>query len=158
MSPYSTPELAKDYPLILCTGGRTIAFFHSEHRMIKSMRQIHPYPEITLHPDTAKARGLHQGDWVWVENHLGKCKRRVAVSDSIDPRVVTASHGWWFPEKSPEEWFGVWDANLNQLIPHDTQGKYGFGGAQYKSLLCNVYLADKGIPGIYSEEDLLKDD
>ncbi len=158
MSPYSTPELAKDYPLILCTGGRTIAYFHSEHRMIKSMRQIHPYPEITLHPDAAKARGLHQGDWVWVENHLGKCKRRVLVNDAIDPRIVTASHGWWFPEKSPEEWFGVWEANLNQLIPHDTQSKYGFGGAQYKSLLCEVYLADKGIPGIYSEEDLLKGD
>lgn len=154
MSPFSTPELAKSYPLILTTGGRTIAFFHSEHRQIKSLRQIHPFPEITIHSETAGRLGIAEGDWVWVENHLGRCKRKATLTDRIDPRVVTASHGWWFPEKGPEELFGVWEANLNLLIPHNTQSKYGFGGGQYKSLLCRIYKAEGGIPGILTEQDL----
>ncbi|MFQ6010743.1 MAG: molybdopterin dinucleotide binding domain-containing protein, partial [Nitrososphaerales archaeon] len=110
----------------------------------------------TIHPETARSLGIMQGDWVWVENHLGKCRRKAILSDSIDPRVVTASHGWWFPEKSAEEWFGVWDANLNQLIPHNTQSKYGFGGAQYKSLLCRVHKAEEPIAGISQYSDLIK--
>lgn len=154
MSPYSTPELAEKYPLILCTGGRTIAYFHSEHRMIKSMRTLHPYPEITIHPETAKSLSVNEGDWVWVENHLGRCKRKAQISECVHPRVVTASHGWWFPEKPAEDLFGAWDANVNLLIPHNTQSKYGFGGGQYKSLLCRVYKADGGIPGIYEVSDL----
>jgi anaerobic selenocysteine-containing dehydrogenase len=154
MSPVSTPDLARKYPLILVTGGRTIAFFHSEHRQIRSLRQIHPFPEITIHSDTAAQLGICEGDWVWVENHLGRCKRKATLTSRIDPRIVTASHGWWFPEKGPEDLFGVWEANLNLLIPHNTQSKYGFGGGQYKSLLCRVYKAESGIPGILTEKDL----
>ncbi|HJN85757.1 MAG: molybdopterin-dependent oxidoreductase [Dehalococcoidia bacterium] len=154
MSPYSAPELAEEYPLILTTGGRTIAFFHSEHRQIRSLRQIHPYPEVMVHPGTAGPLGIQDGDWVWVENHLGRCKRKVSVTNLIHPRVVAASHGWWFPEKGADEWFGVWDANLNLLIPHNTQSSHGFGGGQYKALLCKLYKADGGIPGIIEKQDL----
>jgi len=154
MSPYSTPDLAEEYPLILTTGGRTIAFFHSEHRMIKSLRQLHPEPEVMVHTDTAKTLGIEDGDWVWVENHLGRCKRKLFTTDRLHPRVVAASHGWWFPEKGSDDWFGAWDANLNLLIPHNTQSSNGFGGGQYKSLLCKVYKADGGIPGILGKQDL----
>ncbi|MDE2792027.1 MAG: hypothetical protein OXI81_16605 [Paracoccaceae bacterium] len=34
ISPVSTPDLARKYSLILKIGSRTIAFFHSEHRMV----------------------------------------------------------------------------------------------------------------------------
>jgi anaerobic selenocysteine-containing dehydrogenase len=154
ISPISTPDLAEEYPLILTTGGRTIAFYHSEHRMIRSLRQLHPYPEVMVHPETAKSLGLEEGDWVWLENHLGRCKRMVEISNRLHPKVVAASHGWWFPEKGPEDWYGAWDANLNLLIPHNTQSSTGFGGGQYKSLLCKIYKADGGIPGILEKEDL----
>jgi len=154
MSPVSTPELAEKYPLILVTGGRTIAYFHSEHRQIRSMRRLHPYPEVVIHPDVAAGLGIDEGDWVWLENHLGRAKRRATLSDCIHPRMVTASHGWWFPEKGGDEMFGIWESSLNSLIPPNTQSKYGFGGAQYKSLLCKVYKADGPIPGVYEEADL----
>jgi anaerobic selenocysteine-containing dehydrogenase len=154
MSPYSRPDLAERYPLILTTGGRTIAFFHSEHRQIQSLRQLHPYPEIIIHPDTARSLNIGDGDWVWVENHLGRCKRKAMLSDCIHPKIVSASHGWWFPEKGPGDWFGVWEASVNVMIPHNTQSKHGFGGGQYKSLLCKVYRAEGGIAGILDEEGL----
>jgi hypothetical protein len=51
-----------------------------------------------------------------------------------------AAHGWWFPEKPPQEpsLFGVWESNINQLIPMGAQGKDGLG-APIKHLLCRIY-------------------
>ena len=55
-SPVSTPEIAKEYPLILTTGARTWGFFHSEHRQIPSLRQMNPDPITEIHPrDGGKA-------------------------------------------------------------------------------------------------------
>jgi anaerobic selenocysteine-containing dehydrogenase len=44
MSPYSTPELTKEYPFILTSGARKFTSFHSEHRQIASLREIDMYP------------------------------------------------------------------------------------------------------------------
>jgi anaerobic selenocysteine-containing dehydrogenase len=38
----STPELAKEYPLILTTGGRVQCYFHSEYRQVPSPAEITP--------------------------------------------------------------------------------------------------------------------
>jgi hypothetical protein len=58
--------------------------------------------------------------------------------------VVNADHAWWFPEKEGAEptLFGVWESNINQLVPL-LPGRSGFGG-NYKSLLCKVYKAQEG--------------
>ena len=57
----------------------------------------------------------------------------------MKPGTVHAQHGWWFPEQDGEEpnLFGVWQSNINTLIPHKEIGKLGFG-APYKCGLCNV--------------------
>jgi hypothetical protein len=68
--------------------------------------------------------------------------------------VVQTPHGWWLPEKRAEDLFGLWEVNVNQLIPDGTQAKCGFGGGQYKSILCKVYRAEEGIEGIYQKETL----
>jgi hypothetical protein len=41
-SPVSTPELAREYPLILITGARFRYMFHSEYRQLASIRKITP--------------------------------------------------------------------------------------------------------------------
>jgi anaerobic selenocysteine-containing dehydrogenase len=154
LSPYSRPDLAKEYPLILSTGRRSVLYFHAEHRNIKALRELEPDPTIEIHPTTAQSLGIQDGDWVWVESPNGKCKRKARWFTGLDPRVVQASHGWWLPEKKAEDWFGVWEVGINQLIPDGTQAKCGFGGGQYKSILCKIYKADKGIEGIYQKETL----
>jgi anaerobic selenocysteine-containing dehydrogenase len=154
LSPYSRPDLAKEYPLILSTGRRSVLYFHAEHRNIKALRELEPDPTIEIHPTTAQSLGIQDGDWVWVESPNGKCKRKARHFTGLDPRVVQASHGWWLPEKKAEDWFGVWEVGINQLIPDGTQAKCGFGGGQYKSILCKIYKADKGIEGIYQKETL----
>ncbi len=139
-TPVSRPDLAKDYPLVLCTGRRSAVFFNAEHRMIPWLRELDPDPLVEIHPDKAKELGIGQGEWVWVENWLGKQKFKAKVTLAVPPDMVMVPHGWWFPEKAGAEpsLFGVWESNVNQLIPMNSQGKDGLG-APLKNLLCKVY-------------------
>ena len=142
-SPVSTPDLYEKYPLILTTGRRSSVYFHSEHRMIPWLREVEPDPLIEIHPETAKQLDIKDGDSVWVENWLGKCKRRVKVTPVVHPKIVMVTHGWWFPEKPGPEpsLFGVWEVNINQLIPMGYTGKSGHG-CPLKNMLCKVYKAE----------------
>jgi anaerobic selenocysteine-containing dehydrogenase len=143
-SPYSTPMLYEQYPLVLTTGARPWGFFHSEQRQVPTLRELHPDPTVEIHPETAKRLGVIDGEWVWIENRMGRCKQRVKVAPILDPRVVNADHAWWFPEKSAEEpsLYGVFESNINQLVPY-LPGRSGFGG-NYKSLLCKIYKVKEG--------------
>ena len=139
LSPVSTPDLAEEYPLILTTGGRSIAMFHSEHRQMPSLRAINPDPLLEMNPQTAEELGLKEGDWAALENPYGRAVERVHLSAGIHPRVVHAQHGWWFPEQKGEEpnLFGVWKSSVNSLVPNEKISKMGYG-ANYKSTLCKV--------------------
>ncbi|MEG0682946.1 MAG: molybdopterin-dependent oxidoreductase, partial [Raoultibacter sp.] len=138
--PYSTPELYKQYPYIYTSGHRHIGMFHSEHRQLPTMREIHPTAIADLPAEIAKEIGVIEGDWVWFENQRGKCKQQVHIAPGLLPNVVRARHGWWFPEQQAAEphLFGVFDCNGNNLT---TMGVYGptHYGAPYKSTLCNCY-------------------
>lgn len=142
-SPVSTPDLYAKYPLILTTGRRSSVYFHSEHRMIPWLREVEPDPLIEIHPETAKQLAIKDGDSVWVENWLGKCRRKAKVTPIAHPKIVMVTHGWWFPEKPGPEpsLFGVWEVNINQLIPMGYTGKSGHG-SPFKNMLCKVYKAE----------------
>jgi len=142
-SPVSTPEIAEEYPLILTTGARTTGFFASEHRQIPSLRKLNQDPITEIHPVTAAKLGIEDGDWIYIENHHGRCRQRAAVTEDVDPRVVSAQHGWWFPEKPGPEpsLFGVWDSNINLLVPSGLTGKSGLG-YPFRNLMCRVYKAE----------------
>ena len=139
-SPYSTPELFKDYPLIMTTGARTQGYFHSESRQIKSIRELNPDPLLDIHPETARRLGIADGDWVWIESPRGgKIKQRARLTDGIHPGVVQAPHGWWFPEKGPPD-YGFEEANVNMLtggMPYDPHT----GSESWRSFLCKLYRA-----------------
>ena len=139
-TPVSQPELAEEYPLILSTGRRSAVSFHSEHRNIPWLRELVPDPIVEIHPDTAEERDIGEGEWVWVENWLGRCRFRAKVTLEVPPWMVMATHGWWFPEEPPAEpsLFGVWKSNINLLIPMGYQGKDGLG-APFKHMICKVY-------------------
>ncbi|MEM3551340.1 MAG: molybdopterin dinucleotide binding domain-containing protein, partial [Candidatus Bathyarchaeia archaeon] len=143
-SPISAPQIAKNYPLILTTGGRVNAFFHSEHRQIPVLRQLNPNPIVEIHPETAKQLGIEDGDWVLIENKYGRCKQKAKLTTGVHPKVVHAQHGWWYPEKPASEpiLFGVWESNINLLIPSGWTGKSGYG-YPFKNLLCKVYKAEE---------------
>ena len=60
-SPLSTPEIAKKFPLVLTTGGRSIAYVHSQQRQFKSLRRLDPYPRVQIHPQDADSRVIKKG-------------------------------------------------------------------------------------------------
>ena len=137
--PANTPELAKEYPLILTTGARNWGYFHSEGRQIPSLRRLHPDPTVMIHPADAKRAGVQDGDWVLIENRYGSCKQKANVTCRIKEGVVSADHGFWFPERKDEPVgnpFGAFDCNINKLLPH-TPGETGLGNS-YKEQLCRI--------------------
>jgi anaerobic selenocysteine-containing dehydrogenase len=139
-SPVSTPEMAKDFPLVLTTGAKTWGFFHSEHRQIPLLRQMNPDPVVEIHPETAEGLGIKDGDWIYIENKHGRCRQRAKLTVGIHPKFVHAQHGWWFPEKPgpAPSLFGAWESNINILMPSGWVGRSGFG-YPFKSQICRVY-------------------
>ena len=145
-SPISNPELAKKYPLILITGGRFLPMYHSEHRQIDSLRRQHPDPIAQLNPQTAAKFDIEDGDWIWIETPRGRIRQKCQFFKGIDPRVVHAQHGWWFPELPGEEpWLhGVWESNINVVTSDDPeQCNKISGGWPLRALLCKVYKVKK---------------
>ena len=139
-SPISTPELADEYPFILITGGKDIAYFHTENRQIPRLRKISPDPLMDIHPETANKLAIKDGEWVWIETPgvKGRVTLKARLNSGIDPRVIHARHGWWFPEK-PGPDHGVWDSNINVVIPNDTPFDPIIGSTPMKGSLCKVY-------------------
>lgn len=134
------PRHVEGYPLMMTTGARHYAYFHSEQRQIPSLRALQPYPEVEIHPKTARELGIENGDWVIVENPWGSAELRAKLTPVIRPDCLNADHGWWYPEENPEEphLYGVWRSNINEMVPHKVIGKLGFG-APYKNLPARIY-------------------
>lgn len=139
-SPVSTPLLAKEYPFVLTTGRRSWEFFHSEHRQLPTMREFHPDPIVSINTETAASLGIRDGDWVWIENMRGRAKQKAKLKPFLHPQVISAEHGWWFPELRGDYLFGVFDSNPNNLTKMGQYGPTGYG-APYKCLICNIYKA-----------------
>ncbi len=140
-SPVSKPEMISEYPYILITGARIPVFFHSEHRMIPWLRAIHPEPVVEIHPTVAKKHGIEEGNWVYIESPRGRVKQRAKLTVGIDPRVVAAQHGWWYPEvKTPDH--GWNRSNINILTDNDPTGyDESMGSTNLRVLMCKIYPA-----------------
>jgi anaerobic selenocysteine-containing dehydrogenase len=140
-SPISRPEVAEDYPLVLTTGARIPYFFNSEHRQIENLRKAHRHPTAEIHPETAARYGIARGDWMWIETKRGRIRQRARLTTGIDPRVIAAEHGWWFPEQPAPE-YGVWRSNVNLLTDNQSPYDPAMGTYQLRALLCRVTRAE----------------
>ena len=138
-TPVSQPELAKEYPLILVTGHRLYAFFHSAWTNIPAQRELYPHPFVLIHPDDAAAQGIIEGDWVTVESPRGHIVSKAHVTHEILKGVLAAPrHGW--RDECPE--LGLpgygWDkANPNVLVP-SRPAEPRWGATAMRSTLCRV--------------------
>lgn len=140
-SPYSTPELARNYPLILSTGGRLPYYFHSQYRQVPWLRKLQPYPLVQIHPDTAGSLGIAEGDWVWIETPRGRIRQVARLFRGIDPRVVVVQASWWYPEDPPPD-HGLWKSNANVLTSNGPPYDPAIGSTSLRALLCRVYKAE----------------
>jgi len=147
-SPISTPELAREYPLILNTGGRFMPMYHSGFMEKDLGRVKHPDPLVEIHPETAHRLGVSDGDWVYIETRRGRIKQKARCNPGILTNVVNCQAGWWFPEMPANEpcLSGIWESNANVLTLDEPEACDELsGGWCDRALLCKVYKAQDGV-------------
>jgi len=136
-SPVSRPDMIREFPYVLTTGGRRVEFFHSEHRQVRSLRKRRPDPTVEIHPITADRHGITNGDWVLVSSPRGKINMKAVLTEDIRREVINVDHGWWFPEMNGPD-FGVWESNANLLTSNAPPYDPAFGSYQLRGLLCKI--------------------
>jgi anaerobic selenocysteine-containing dehydrogenase len=139
-SPYSTPELYKEYPLVLTTGYRQPFYFLSQYRNIPWLRSFQQNPVMQINPDTAKNYGLEDGDWAWIETPRGRIKQQVRLFPGIKPGVVMATANCFYPE-APAPQHGLFTSNPNVLTNNNYCDPM-YGSPDLTALLCKVYKAE----------------
>lgn len=144
-SPEGDLKMAQDFPLIRIATIRFVPFYRSEYRQVPSDIQAQPGPATDIPPERARAPGMQQGDWTWIETKGGKIKRRAHRTDRVHPAVARARYGWRFLGKPAPEpsLHGVWESNVNALSPVDAECcNPEAGGWPHTGLLCGASRAD----------------
>lgn len=113
--PIAWPDRGSEEYKFVMTSAKDPVFFHSGYRQIGSLRAISKDPEIEMAPETASGLGIEEGDWVRIRTPRGEIRQRAKVVPGMDPRVVSAAYGWWYPERDPRELFGWRESNINVL-------------------------------------------
>jgi anaerobic selenocysteine-containing dehydrogenase len=131
-----TPEIPEEYPLLL-TNAKEETYMLSGFKQVASVRIIRPEPLVELHPDTAEKYGLKEGQWVTIETKDGSIKQRLSLNRSLDPRVVVAAFGWWFPEQA-ESGYGWSGSNINMLTPSGPDYDPSTGGVTLRGVPCRI--------------------
>ena len=85
---------AGEYPLLMISGPRVIAFTHSRFRNIDRLRKLQPEPLAEIHPEAASEAGINEGDAVLIESPRGSLKMKARLTNDINPDVVSIPHGW----------------------------------------------------------------
>jgi len=135
-SPYSTPELYIEYPLVLSSGYRQPFYFLSQYRNIPWLRSFMKDPVMQLHPDTAKRYGIEDGDWTWIESPRGKIRQKARLFPGIHPGVVMATANCFYPEE-PGPYHGLFISNPNVLTSNEHCDPM-YGSPDLTALLCKV--------------------
>ena len=60
----------------------------------EGLTRRNPESQTFLHPETAKACNVEQGERVEVESATGRIKIQVAIRDDMPPGLVRIPHGW----------------------------------------------------------------
>lgn len=131
--PLASPHLVSQFPLIFNSGARTQTAFRSQHHNIESLVSRQPWPLVHLHARDALARGIQDGDEVYVVSPRGKVPFRARLTENILPGVVEVNMGGGGP-LGPKAWQA---ANVNELTDFDNRDPI-LGFPVYKSLLCDV--------------------
>lgn len=145
VSPFSTPEVAAEYPLILISGTRSLEYYSTLGIEIDKLRKRRPYPTIEMAPETAQAMGFNEGDWVLVEapSTTHAIRRRVALLEGLHPRVVNAEGLWYMPGEDDlvEAVLSV-GANVLTQLRDDVDPI--LGGSIARCVLCRLKRIEEG--------------
>jgi anaerobic selenocysteine-containing dehydrogenase len=101
------------YPLSAITQ-RPMAMYHSWDSQNAWLRQIHSHNYLQVNPVTARAAGIADGGWCWVESPWGKVRCMLRYSEAVEPGTV-----WTWNAIGKAD--GAW-----QLAPGSDESRKGF--------------------------------
>jgi anaerobic selenocysteine-containing dehydrogenase len=117
-------DLAR-YPLNAVTQ-RPMAMYHSWDSQNAWLRQIHSYNFLMVNPRTARAAGIDDGAWMWIESQWGKVRCLCRYTEAVEAGTVwtwnaigKASGAWNLSADADESQKGFL---LNHLISQELRG------------------------------------
>ena len=123
-----------DYPLVFTQGKIAQQWQQSLTNCSAALAQFANGRYVQVHPDTAQARGLADGDTAFIQTALGRLEARVRVTEGILPGVVfTPSH---FCPNSPHE------ATRGEAINTITPNYWDRISAQFNGFGCQLIKKD----------------
>ncbi|MBQ6454056.1 MAG: hypothetical protein IJJ14_06845, partial [Coriobacteriales bacterium] len=90
---YAANPLAQKYPLLFQSSHcrwRT----HTTFGNVAWLNELQPEPVISINPDDAAARNIHEGDMVRAFNDRGHVVLRARIDAAMRPGTVNVPHGW----------------------------------------------------------------
>jgi anaerobic selenocysteine-containing dehydrogenase len=110
---------------------RPMAMYHSWDSQNPWLRQIHSHNFLFVHTATARAEGIEDGDWMWIESRWGKVRCMCRHSEAVEPGTVWT---WNAIGKGTEAWRLSADADesqkgfllnhlLSDMLPADSTGR-----------------------------------
>ena len=67
---------------------------HSQFGNLELIKQFDPGPEVTIHPDDARVRGIEHGDLAVVFNKRGELELKARIDAGIRRGCVSVTNGW----------------------------------------------------------------
>jgi anaerobic selenocysteine-containing dehydrogenase len=139
-SPVSTPELFKEYPIVMSSGYRQPFYFLGQYRNIPWLRSFMEFPTCQLHPETAKLYDVEDGDIIWIESPRGRIRQKLRCFPGIKKGVLMATANCFYPEEPAKGYHGVFISNPNVLTSNDHLDPM-YGSPDLTCLICKVYKA-----------------
>jgi len=132
-------EPSAEYPLLMFNG-KEAAYMLTGYKHVQYARALRPNPTVDLNPETAKKLGLQKGEWIYIETRKGRVKQILDLDPDLNPQLVYASWGWWFPEE-PEDLFQFRKSNINVLTHSEPPYDPETGSVELGAIPCRVYKA-----------------
>jgi anaerobic selenocysteine-containing dehydrogenase len=145
---------ASRFPLRAITQ-RPMAMYHSWDSQNAWLRQIHAHNHLYVNPAVARAAGIEDGGWMWIESPWGKVRCLASYSEAVEPGTVWT---WNAIGKATGAWSLANDANesqrgflLNHLISDELEADDGqrisnsdpiTGQAGWYDVRVRIYKAD----------------
>jgi anaerobic selenocysteine-containing dehydrogenase len=92
--PQTRPDLAARFPLQMVSPPAP-SFLNSTFVNVEGLRRQAGEPAVEIHTQDAAARGIRDGDWVWVYNERGGFQARAQVGEAVKAGVVVSQGIWW---------------------------------------------------------------
>ncbi|MGC8696533.1 MAG: molybdopterin-containing oxidoreductase family protein [Conexivisphaera sp.] len=117
-------DVSEEYPFMLTNIKEDIYIMSGFKHLTKKV------PRAFINPYAARAQGVEEGDWIYVETKVGRALFRAILDPNVQSRTVIVTWGYW----------GARNANLLT----DDSGPYeeALGTPQLKALPCKFYKAN----------------